>query len=173
MKKLIATLVPVLVLFAGAFTQSSDETFAQGTSNTTTNVNTDVDTNQNQSVSVSAGGDSDSSSKSSSGSNSSIISTSNYKTRTPPITTFPPYLPYWNHGGWGTIKAYFPNGPNNDDQVYERVFDPQNPKMLKKATVYNQERLKEKGDWIIFPLTLLYLAEGRYNQDEHNNIRGK
>ena len=29
MKKLIATLVPVLVLFAGAFTQSSDETFAQ------------------------------------------------------------------------------------------------------------------------------------------------
>ena len=127
MKKLIATLVPVLVLFAGAFTQSSDETFAQGTSNTTTNVNTDVDTNQNQSVSVSAGGDSDSSSKSSSGSNSSIISTSNYKTRTLPITTFPPYLPYWNHGGWGTIKAYFPNGPNTDDQVYERIFDPKNP----------------------------------------------
>jgi hypothetical protein len=128
MKKLIAMVIPMLVLFAGAFTQSSDEALAQGTSNTT-NVNTDVDTNQNQSVSVSAGGDSDSNSKSSSGSNSSIISTStsNYKTRTPPITTFPPYLPYWNHGGWGTIKAYFPNGPNTDDQVYERVFDPKNP----------------------------------------------
>ncbi|MDT8301049.1 MAG: hypothetical protein RQ760_06150 [Sedimentisphaerales bacterium] len=129
MKKLIAMVIPMLVLFAGAFTQSSDEALAQGTQNTSTNVNTDVDTNQNQSVSVSAGGDADSSSKSSSGSNSSIISTSisNYKTRTPPITTFPPYLPYWNHGGWGTIKAYFPNGPNTDDQVYERVFDPQNP----------------------------------------------
>ncbi|MCP4611684.1 MAG: hypothetical protein GY845_23490 [Planctomycetes bacterium] len=129
MKKLIAMVIPMLVLFAGAFTQSSDETFAQGTQNNSTNVNTDVDTNQNQSVSVSAGGDSDSSSKSSSGSNSSIISTStsNYKTRTPPVTTFPPYLPYWNHGGWGTIKAYFPNGPNTDDQVYERVFDPKNP----------------------------------------------
>jgi len=129
MKKLIAMVIPVLVLFAGAFTQSSDEAFAQNPPNTTTNVNTDVDTNQNQSVSVIGGGDSDSSSKSSSGSNSSIISTStsNYKTRTPPITTFPPYLPYWNHGGWGTIKAYFPNGPNTDDQVYERVFDPQNP----------------------------------------------
>ena len=127
MKKLIAMLIPVLVLFAGAFTQSSDEAFAQPTQNTSTNVNTDVDTNQNQSVSVISGGDSDSNSKSSSDSKSSIISTSNYKTRTLPITTFPPYLPYWNHGGWGTIKAYFPNGPNTDDQVYERVFDPQNP----------------------------------------------
>jgi len=129
MKKLIAMVIPMLVLFAGAFTQSSDEAFAQGTSNTSTNVNTDVDTNQNQSVSVSSGGDATSSSNTSSDSKSSIISTSisNYKTRTPPITTFPPYLPYWNHGGWGTIKAYFPNGPNTDDQVYERVFDPQNP----------------------------------------------
>jgi hypothetical protein len=131
MKKLIATLVPVLMLFAGAFTQSSDEAFAQEPSNTTINVGTDVDTNQNQSVSVIGGGDSDSSSnsKSSSDSKSSIISTSisNYRTRTPPITTFPPYLPYWNHGGWGTIKAYFPNGPNTDDQVYERVFNPRNP----------------------------------------------
>jgi hypothetical protein len=127
MKKLIAMVIPMLVLFAGAFTQSSDEAFAQGTQNTTTNVKTDVDTNQSQSVSVNAGGDADSSSKSSSGSTSSIISTSNYKTRTPPITTFPPYLPYWTHGGWGTIKAYFPNGPNTDDQVYERVFNPQNP----------------------------------------------
>lgn len=128
MKKLIAMVIPVLVLFAGAFTQSSDEAFAQPNQNTTTN----VDTNQNQSVSVIGGGDSDSTSKSSSGSQSSIISTSNYKTRTPPITTFPPYLPYWNHGGWGTIKAYFPNGPNTDDQVYERVFDPQNPNDIRE-----------------------------------------
>jgi hypothetical protein len=129
MKKLMAMLVPVLMLFAGAFTQSSDEAFAQETPNTTVNVGTDVDTNQNQSVSVNSGGDATSSSKTSSDSKSSITSTSisNYKTRTQPITTFPPYLPYWNHGGWGTIKAYFPNGPNTDDQVYERVFDPQNP----------------------------------------------
>ena len=129
MKKLIATLVPVLMLFAGAFTQSSDEAFAQEPSATTINVGTDVDTSQNQSVSVTSGdAASDSSSKSSSDSKSIITSTeiSNYKTRTPPITTFPPYLPYWNHGGWGTIKAYFPNGPNSDDQVYERVFNPRN-----------------------------------------------
>ena len=83
MKKLIAMVIPMLVLFAGAFTQSSDEAFAQGTQNNSTNVNTDVDTNQNQSVSVSAGGDADSSSKSSSGSNSSIISTSTSNSGTP------------------------------------------------------------------------------------------
>ncbi len=132
MKKLIATLVPVLMLFAGAFTQSSDEAFAQEPSNTNVNVRTDVDTNQNQSVNVSSGGDSDS--KSSSDSKSTITSTeiSNYESRTPPITTFPPYLPYWNHGGWGTIKAYFPNGPNSDDQVYERVFDPHNSNDIKE-----------------------------------------
>ncbi len=129
MKKLIAMVIPMLVLFAGAFTQSSDEAFAQEPSNTTINVGTDVDTNQNQSVSVTGGGDASSSSKTSSDSKSIVTSTeiSNFKTRTPPITTFPPYLPYWNHGGWGTIKAYFPNGPNSDDQVYERVFDPHNP----------------------------------------------
>lgn len=136
MKKLIAALVPVLMLFTGAFTQSSDEVFAQEPSDTTVNVGNNVTTSQNQSVSLIGGGDSDSSSssKSSSDSKSSIISTSisNYKTRTPPITTFPPYLPYWNHGGWGTIKAYFPNGPNTDDQVYERVFNPQNPNDTKE-----------------------------------------
>ncbi|MHC4558795.1 MAG: hypothetical protein ACYTFW_15080 [Planctomycetota bacterium] len=29
-----------------------------------------------------------------------------------------------NHGGWETVKACFPNGPNNDNQVYEQTFDP-------------------------------------------------
>ena len=138
MKKLITVLVPVLMLFAGTLIQSSDEALAQQTPDTAVNVNNDVDTYQNQSVNVSSGGDSSSSSSSGSSSfsdsKSSINATSisNYKTRTPPITTFPPYLPYWNHGGWGTIKAYFPNGPNNDDQVYERVFYPKNPNDIKE-----------------------------------------
>lgn len=59
--------------------------------------------------------------------NISTSSISNYQTRTPPVTTYPPYLPIWNHGGWGTLKAYFPNGPNKDGTVYERVFNPDNP----------------------------------------------
>jgi len=54
----------------------------------------------------------------------SPTSVANYKTRTPPVTTYPPYLPMWQHGGWGTIKAYFPNGPTLHDKVYERTFDP-------------------------------------------------
>ena len=77
-------------------------------------------------TSISRGGDADADSFAASSANISTTSTSNYETRTPPITTFPPYLPYWNHGGWGTIKAYLPNGPNKDDQVYERTFDPEN-----------------------------------------------
>ncbi len=59
--------------------------------------------------------------------NISTTSISNYEGRTPPVSTSPPYLPYWNHGGWGTLKAYFPNGPTADEKVYERVFDPDNP----------------------------------------------
>ena len=42
------------------------------------------------------------------------------------MSTYHPYLPMWQHGGWGTIKAYFPNGPTPHDKVYERTFDPSN-----------------------------------------------
>lgn len=31
---------------------------------------------------------------------------------------------------------------------------------------YNQDRLKEAGDWIIFPMTLEYIADGRYAKDD-------
>jgi hypothetical protein len=124
MKKLIVISVPVLMLFTNAYTQSSNAQILEGTPETMIEVNTDVATSQYQDVSV-VGSDSDSSSSSDVSISSTSIS--NYKTRTPPITTFPPYLPYWTHGGWGTIKAYFPNGPNSDDQVYERIFNPNNP----------------------------------------------
>ncbi len=123
MKKLIAMLVPVLMLFAGVFAEVSNGVL----SNTTVEVDNDIAANQSQDVSVVGVGDSDSASSSASGASITTTSISNYRTRTPPITTFPPYLPYWTHGGWGTIKAYFPNGPNSDDQVYERIFNPGNP----------------------------------------------
>lgn len=60
-------------------------------------------------------------------------STSNYKARTAPLTTYPPYLPMWQHGGWGTIKAYFPNGPTMHDKVYERTFDPSSELDMKEV----------------------------------------
>ena len=86
---------------------------------------------QGQGYASAEGGDSSSyavSGDASSGSISSIStnSVSNYHSRTPPVSMFPPYLPSWPHGGWGPIKAYFQNGPNGDDQVYERTFNPNN-----------------------------------------------
>ena len=121
MKKLIAMLVTVLMLFANSDVEGQTGEPPTSTPDTVVNVSTDVATSQYQDAS------SDSDSSSSSDVSISSTSISNYRTRTPPITTFPPYLPYWTHGGWGTIKAYFPNGPNSDDQVYERIFNPDNP----------------------------------------------
>ncbi len=127
MKKLIAMLIPVLILFAGASAKGGNEVLPESTPETMIEVDTDIAANQSQTVSVVGGGDATSSTSSASGASITTTSISNYRTRTPPITTFPPYLPYWTHGGWGTIKAYFPNGPNSDDQVYERIFNPGNP----------------------------------------------
>ncbi|MHC4168062.1 MAG: hypothetical protein ACYSWQ_13980 [Planctomycetota bacterium] len=76
---------------------------------------------------VADGGDARSDSISASSATINTSTVSKYDTRTEAPTVFPPYLPYWNHGGWGTIKAYFSNGPNRDDRVYERTFDPNEP----------------------------------------------
>jgi len=131
MKRLIAVLIPVLMVAGGAYANGG----IPNPANTQIGIENNIDTNQNQNVSLIGGGDSSSSSEGGSANSDSIAAsssganintTSNYETRTAPITAFPPYLPYWNHGGWGTVKAYFPNGPNSDDQIYERAFDPDN-----------------------------------------------
>jgi folate-dependent phosphoribosylglycinamide formyltransferase PurN len=44
------------------------------------------------------------------------------------------------------------------------------PATLSEAEADNQERLKRAGDWVIFPLTLHYLAEGRYSVGEHGRL---
>ena len=41
-----------------------------------------------------------------------------------------------------------------------------NPETARQVAAENQNRLKEKGDWIIFPQTLEYLAEGRFAEDQ-------
>lgn len=134
----------MFILITGAYAYSSDSIHPRGGGDTIVTVGNEVGANQYQDVSVVGGGDSTSISKggdatstsrggdassksdaaSSSGATIESRSVSNYKTRTPPLSVFPPYLPYWNHGGWGTIKGYFPNGPNSDDAVYERAFNP-------------------------------------------------
>ncbi|MFQ6035160.1 MAG: hypothetical protein ACE5NM_04835 [Sedimentisphaerales bacterium] len=73
------------------------------------------------------GGDADADAVSGSIANISTTSISKPKVRIPPLSVIPPYLPYWTHGGWGTLKAYFPNGPSSHDEVYERTFNPSDP----------------------------------------------
>jgi len=147
MKRLITVLIPVLMVTAGAYATGGKPTPTPTPDptpvNTQIGIENNVNTSQYQNVSL-VGGDSSSTAyggsssaiaggsssgsdaASSSGASISTTSVSNYETRTPPLTVFPPYLPYWNHGGWGTVKAYFPNGPNSDERIYERAFDPDN-----------------------------------------------
>ncbi len=131
MKKVWIVLVPMLAL----------ATVLQGENGspagTTVDVVNQIGTSQSQDVSttsIAEGGSSWNDNASTSSSQVSIDSTSisNYETRTAPLTTFPPYLPYWNHGGWGTIKAYFPNSPSANDTVYETTFDPENPEDMRE-----------------------------------------
>jgi len=102
-------------------------------------VNNQVDTDVAQNTNVVGGGASESNAAalggaaSADGGDSSAgayinyapSSTANYKTRVPPLGFVPPYLPMWQHGGWGTTQGYFPNGPTTDDRAYERMFDPE------------------------------------------------
>ena len=139
MKRLIAVLIPVLMVAGGAYATGGTPT--PNPADTQIGIENNIDTSQYQNVSLDGGGDSsstayggDSKSDASSSSGASINTTSvsNYETRTPPLTVFPSNLPYWNHGGWGTVKAYFPNGPNNDEQIYERAFDPDSESDMKE-----------------------------------------
>lgn len=45
-------------------------------------------------------------------------------------------------------------------------FNPDDKDLVRRIEEENQNRLKEAGDWIIFPKTLLYIAEGRYSRDK-------
>jgi hypothetical protein len=146
MKRLVTSFVIVLIFITGAYaTGGGGSVHPQSPAGTVLTVDNTVDASQSQNVSVVGGGDADATStsiseggdasadsKSSSNASISTRSSSNYETRTPPLSVFPPYLPYWTHGGWGTVKGYFPNGPNNDDAVYERVFDPSDSRDMKE-----------------------------------------
>jgi folate-dependent phosphoribosylglycinamide formyltransferase PurN len=43
-------------------------------------------------------------------------------------------------------------------------FNPCDKSLLNNAAAENQSLLKQLGDWVIFPLTLLYLSQGRYSR---------
>ncbi|MBN1972428.1 MAG: hypothetical protein JW787_02220 [Sedimentisphaerales bacterium] len=139
MKKFTVIFIVLLLFFAVSQTYG-EESYPAYSNSTATSAN-QINTSLNQNVqslgygeggtAIAGGGSSvsDSSSVSVSGDSGAIAnistnSTSNYESRTPPVAMFPPYLPTFSHGGWGTIQAYFPNGPNGNDRMYERAFYP-------------------------------------------------
>ena len=46
----------------------------------------------------------------------------------------------------------------------------QDKKLLRAIVGEHQERLKEQGDWVIFPLTIQMIAEGRFALDGEGNV---
>ena len=127
MKKVIAICLIVAIMFVGS-------AWAEDGAQSTANSNLDAllyqfmygpgyseggdATAESGSIAVSGG--------STSGATANISTTSiskPHEMHTPPLGAFPPYLPYWSHGGWGSLKTYFPGGPSGDDKAYERVFN--------------------------------------------------
>ena len=49
-------------------------------------------------------------------------------------------------------------------------FDRENKDQVKAVVDAHQDNLKRVGDWVIFPRTLEYIADGRYSKDEKGNI---
>lgn len=49
-------------------------------------------------------------------------------------------------------------------------WDPENGDLVETVADDNQERLKVAGDWVVFPQTLLHLAEGRYAHDDQREL---
>jgi len=47
---------------------------------------------------------------------------------------------------------------------------PENRAKIEELAQCHQDQLKEKGDWIIYPLTLKMVSEGRYGIDSDSNI---
>ena len=96
-------------------------------------VDNNINSNFNQATSMIGGGTSESDSSAvalSGGSEAlnvvSLNSTSNIRQRTAPLGIGMPYLPLWNHGGWGLISdGYFANGPSRDNLIYERTYNPE------------------------------------------------
>ncbi len=49
-------------------------------------------------------------------------------------------------------------------------FDSKNKEQVKRISDEHQSHLKKVGDWVIFPKTLEYIADGRYSEDEQGNL---
>jgi len=54
--------------------------------------------------------------------------------------------------------------------VLENSFNPNNTDAVRSVADFHQKNLKKVGDWVIFPKTLQYIAEGRYAQDDEGKL---
>jgi len=52
----------------------------------------------------------------------------------------------------------------------QELAKPENREKAEEMARFHQEQLKEKGDWIIYPLTLRMVSEGRFGIDPSGNI---
>lgn len=82
------------------------------------------------------------------------------------ILMISPPLPVVMEGPFDT-KDTAPHDPDTD---HAHDTDPEAARAVSAIAQDYQERLKRAGDWIIFPRTLQYMAEGRYAQDEAGNL---
>lgn len=53
---------------------------------------------------------------------------------------------------------------------YPAGFDPNDDDLVGRLARDSQEQLKVQGDWIIFPKTIEYLAQGRFVQDDRGQL---
>lgn len=63
------------------------------------------------------------------------------------------------------LRVQLPEGISLED-----LKKPENKELLKKIAEEHQNKLKEVGDWKIFPLTLQWIAEGKFEVDEKRNV---
>jgi folate-dependent phosphoribosylglycinamide formyltransferase PurN len=63
------------------------------------------------------------------------------------------------------LKIEFPYGINLED-----LKKSENKSLLERVAKEYQNKLKEVGDWEIFPLTIQWIAEGRFGIDKKSNI---
>jgi len=54
--------------------------------------------------------------------------------------------------------------------ILPQDFDTTDTQEVNRVSCENQERLKERGDWVVFPRTLELIAEGRYSRDSEGRL---
>lgn len=54
--------------------------------------------------------------------------------------------------------------------IIDKTLNFNDPQIIRRVSEEHQERLKKQGDWIAFPKTLQYIAEGKFAQDGEGKL---